>query len=445
MSPAERRRRRRRRLRPSARVVVAAVVALIVVLVVAGGVLRTGSQSRPYWRALDRSYALSARPLVGASNRLDAQLRAIVSRMSGDTRTAVQATLDTLVRSADQIAEEASTLASPEPFGGAGSDIALAMNDRAVALRELRAAVDGLLGMAPLPAAGANSRVPAPPRHLTVAEAADDFTKVGSLLGEADRAYETGRHLLRGAPGAVALPSSVWTGRTEAWTSGGMEALAASPTLAAVHDIVLAKDAISLTPAPVPPPSGSTATPIVPPTSSLTVSAVVANKGNVTERGIAVTAALAAAGHQPTTRRAKGVTLAPRASMSVTLGRLRVVPGSSYTLTVTVDPPQPDAPGAQTTATFAFSVAPPSPPTVLQVTPLKGRARGGTRVTILGNGFQWVSAVKFGTLAVRFKVISATQITVVAPPGKGTVTVSVVNSGGTSLTNGSTRYTYRRR
>ena len=452
MVSAERRRRRRRLLRPRATIVVAGLVVLLVVVVLVGGALQTGSQSKAYWRSIDRSYALVARPVVEQSDRLDSQLRALLRSMAGETRASLQAALDTLVRQGASLARQAATAASPPPYGGSGAEVTTAMQDRASALDDLRSGVDGLLGMSPLPVAG--SATPAQPgsssRHLSVSAAAAVFSKAGTLLGEADRAYAAGRRVLHTAPGGAALPSSVWSGRTDASTTGGMQALAAtlasSGSLAPVHDVVLSPSGITLTPAPVPPvPGAPVGVAVVPPTGSLTVDAVIANKGNVDERGIVVTADLAATGAQPVVRRSRGFGLSDRSSVSVTLSHLHVVPGGSYTLTVSVAPPVPDIAGAPTTATLTFQVAPPSPPVVLQVTPVKGRERGGADVTIFGSGFSWVSAVKFGSAPARFKVVSTTQITAVAPPGKGTVSVTVVNSGGTSAANGSTRFTYRRR
>jgi hypothetical protein len=448
MAPAERRRRRRRRLRPSGRALVAALAALVVLVILLGGVLRSGSQSASYWRAVDLSYAASVRPLVQASNGLDVDLRALLSRMPGDRRTAVQAALDTLVRSSARLAEEASTLATPAPYGGAGGDVSAAMGDRAQALDRLRAAVDGLLGMAPLAVAGSPNPPAAAPRALTPAAAAAALARAGSLLGEADRAYATGRRVLRRGPGRAELAASVWMRRTAALSGGGSEvlasSLASSASLAAVHDVELAKDALVLTPAPVPPGPGAAPTPVIPPTASVAVDAAVANRGNVTERGIVVTARLSGGGGAAAGRRSRPLGLSAGGSLSVPLPAFHVQPDRTYSLTVTVDPPSRDVAGATTSDTFSFHVAPPSPPTVLQVTPTKGKAAGGNDVTILGNGFDWVRGVTFGKLPARFRVVSSTQITAVAPGGTGTVTVTVRNTGGTSATNGSTRYTYRR-
>lgn len=213
-----------------------------------------------------------------------------------------------------------------------------------------------------------------------------------------------------------------------------------------MHDVVLATGALSLTPAPVPP-AGSTPppAPILPPTGSVTIHAVVANKGNVAERGIALSAALRTSGAATSVHRSRRFAVAARSSVAVTLPHLRVVPGRAYTLTVRVDPPTPDVAGASTTDTVSFDVAPPTPPAIVQIAPTHGRAAGGTDVTIFGSGFAWVRAVDFGRAAARFTVVSSTQITAVAPPGSGAVRVEVVNAGGPSASVPADRFAYRHR
>ncbi|MGY2031528.1 beta strand repeat-containing protein [Nocardia gipuzkoensis] len=78
-------------------------------------------------------------------------------------------------------------------------------------------------------------------------------------------------------------------------------------------------------------------------------------------------------------------------------------------------------------------------PALTSVVPSSGPAAGGTTVTLTGTGLSTATAVRFGTTAASFTVVSATQITAIAPPGTATVTVTVVTPGGTS--NGIS-YTY---
>ena len=464
MPPTVRRRRRRRLSRAGALAVVGALVGALVLAALVGGLLREHSQSSGYERALDRSYAAQARPIVEESNRLEVKLRTMLRSMPRQTRTSLELGLDTLVRSASSLAEEAATAAFPPPSGSAGADVAAAMADRADAARVLRSAVDGLLGMAPLPVAGApvTSTPETPAQRLSVPAAAAELAKVGLLLAEGDRSYAEGRRVLRLAPGHALLPASAWSGRSTVLSTGGALALAnalmGSPSLAAVHRVELVTHALALTPAPVPSTGGATPggpVAVLPPTGRIGLSVVVANDGNVTERGIVVRVSLRSAGQPAATGSAAGavtgaehsetsshVALSPGSSISVTLPAIPVVPGRRYTIAVSVDPPIPDTQGAVTSDAVSVRVAPPASPTVGQLLPAKGP--GGTGVTILGSGFTWVRTVTFGHTAARFRVVSSAQITVVAPPGSGTVVVHVTNAGGSSASTPADLFRYRR-
>jgi hypothetical protein len=83
-----------------------------------------------------------------------------------------------------------------------------------------------------------------------------------------------------------------------------------------------------------------------------------------------------------------------------------------------------------------------SRPSVSAISPAIGRAGGGTNVKISGSGFTAASAVTFGaTSASAFTVNSASSITATAPPGSGTVDVTVTTSAGTSETLPADRFT----
>lgn len=82
-------------------------------------------------------------------------------------------------------------------------------------------------------------------------------------------------------------------------------------------------------------------------------------------------------------------------------------------------------------------------PAVSKLSPASGRAAGGTTVTLTGAGFGYVTAVYFGSRkGTQLRVISAGQITVVAPAGSGTVNVRVHTAGGVSPVTAKDRYKY---
>jgi hypothetical protein len=73
------------------------------------------------------------------------------------------------------------------------------------------------------------------------------------------------------------------------------------------------------------------------------------------------------------------------------------------------------------------------PAEISSVDPSSGPHRGGTIVTLTGNGFTGASGVLFGSLsAVNFTVISDTEIRVMAPasPRAQKLTVSVTYADG---------------
>jgi serine/threonine protein kinase len=71
-------------------------------------------------------------------------------------------------------------------------------------------------------------------------------------------------------------------------------------------------------------------------------------------------------------------------------------------------------------------------PAVTGVSPATGPAAGGTLVAIHGTNLEDATMVSFGGVAGMISSDSGSQILVSAPPGKGTVDVSVTTPGGTS-------------
>ena len=74
-------------------------------------------------------------------------------------------------------------------------------------------------------------------------------------------------------------------------------------------------------------------------------------------------------------------------------------------------------------------------PTISGLSPAMGPTGGGTPVTITGADFANVSAVRFGDIPVKFKVVSSQQIDVPASPQvaqAGAVPVTVITEAGTA-------------
>jgi hypothetical protein len=71
-------------------------------------------------------------------------------------------------------------------------------------------------------------------------------------------------------------------------------------------------------------------------------------------------------------------------------------------------------------------------PSVASISSASGPASGGTVVSLAGSHLGEVSAVSFGGVPASFTLVSESQLFAVAPPGSGTVSVSVTNAAGSA-------------
>ena len=114
------------------------------------------------------------------------------------------------------------------------------------------------------------------------------------------------------------------------------------------------------------------------------------------------------------------------------------VPSGAGTSYVTVSTPGGSS-RTNATTTYRFLAA----PTLAMLSPHTGPELGGNKVTIRGSNFAGAVSVRFGDKpASHVKLRSSSEITVVAPPGSGTVPVVVSTVGGLSqrVPTGSYRY-----
>jgi large repetitive protein len=72
------------------------------------------------------------------------------------------------------------------------------------------------------------------------------------------------------------------------------------------------------------------------------------------------------------------------------------------------------------------------PPSIQEMQPREGPEAGGTAVLIEGSALARAASVKFGSAAASFKVNAGGSITATAPPGTGTVQVTVTTAAGTA-------------
>ncbi|MGO9880317.1 MAG: IPT/TIG domain-containing protein [Acidimicrobiales bacterium] len=114
-------------------------------------------------------------------------------------------------------------------------------------------------------------------------------------------------------------------------------------------------------------------------------------------------------------------------------------PGSLGTVDITV---MTDGGASATSAADQFTYAAPPPPSVTGVSPSSGP--NGSFVTITGSNLMGATVVNFGAgnPATSFTVGSASAIYATAPPGSGTVDITVTTAGGTSSTSTADEFTY---
>jgi hypothetical protein len=353
--------------------VVLLVVGAVVLFLLVGGLASVGRSSGRYRISIDQSFAAQARVLVSQSNQVGSQLRTVVAQAPDDNRTELTQALDALVAGADEVERAAVGVSAAQ--SGVTQAFSDAMEDRAVAVSRLSTAVDGLLKLTPASDDQTSAQQsPFPPPAVTSTQATRELSSVGSLLLGADSDYREARRLFAKAPGGSTLPESVWVPTAVVWDQGAVQTvvneLTSAPNLDADVDVQLV--AVALDPPVLPPAPGQVsgqpqAPPIpsgaseVPPTCTLSVTAVVRNQGSVVVSKVAVEASVQkVSGGAPFVVR-KLVTLGPAASTALSLPVMPVSPATSYNLSVTLAPPpgQSPAPAAMggTIAVASFGSA----------------------------------------------------------------------------------------
>jgi hypothetical protein len=371
--------------------VVAALIVVIAGVVVIASIAEINAQSTPYRRMVNRSFGALAAPVVNSSTQTGRALATTMKEAAGpaNTRASLQQMLDQAVAEATTQAGNAAAIVPPAAVGSLDQQLVAVFAERAAAATAMRTAVDGLLGMTPLPVAGAPaSPPPAAVPPLTLAQAVTALTSVGTQIGKADADYAAVRRALAHAPGPVRLPRSAWVTGNAATAPLGPTQLAAAPpalqassTLAPAHQLLIS--AVGLSPpavgsvgstlgvnCPAPSSRPAAAPPaVLPPTKKLAAQVTVTNCGNVEETGIVVSFTVqlapgspppaktsAASASSPSVIR-RTISLTPGASKSLSLGPLPVAHGSQYVATADVASPSGQTSPAGTTQGFLVQVS----------------------------------------------------------------------------------------
>jgi hypothetical protein len=364
MSPRRPRRRARRRS-PARPIIVLGAVAVLAALLI-GGLAEVSRQSQGYDATSNRALAAQGTVLAEQSNAAASSATALMNTIQSQNRPGLQIALDNLVQETADESARARAAAGATPIASARADFAASFADRAQSMSELRAAIDGYLGMQPRPVAGAATSVASgaggSATLLTATEAANRVASAGVLLAHSDSLYSSVRRTLRTAAGNGGLPKSTWVKNPQLWAAGAVASqialLSSSPSLAAVHYLALRTVLIS-PPALPKPQGGSPNVSVLTPTTRLSVDVVLANDGSVAEPHATVHYTLAAQSSGATSSRTHSVALAPDTTQDLPTVTFGVVSGTTYVVTVSVDVPagQTQLAGTATQYTLAISQA----------------------------------------------------------------------------------------
>ncbi len=337
---------------------------VIVLALLVGGLTQVSRQSQVYDANSNRSLAAQGAIVAEQSNATASQVRALLNGLPGQTRQGLQVGLDSAVQQTATEAARANLAASSNPSGSVATDFAAAFAERAQSMSELRATVDGFLGMQPIPPAGSPSDGATPASAsvlLSATQATNRIASAGALLSHADALYRSVRRSLASTAGHGRLPSSVWVTDPQLWQVGSVAAqidlLAASPTLVSAHNVVLRT--VRLSPPALPTPQGVPANvSVLSPASQIGVTVVLANQGSVDEPHASVRYTLANQSSGATATQVESAALALGASGTLPQVSFNVVPGTNYVLTVEVLLPPGQTQTANTVLQQALQVAP---------------------------------------------------------------------------------------
>jgi hypothetical protein len=358
---------------------------------VVGSLVEIHAQSNGFRTATSAGYGALAARVADASNQTGAQLASLLSRapqLDNQTiqlpdrtirdpnlnlaRTELQQGLDQAVNSTSEEARQAAQLVPPPPVGDLSDRFTQVMSERATGASDIRTAIDQMLGMTPLPIAGApSSPAPPSPTPLTSAsQASPALTSSGLLFQRADDSYRALLADIRAGRIPIRLPRSVWVPAPvdsaplgSARLGASASSLSASAALVPFHQLIFS--AVGLSPpavsggaanvggygivgggcsTPQAAAPGAVAT-VLPPTGSVAAAATVTNCGTVAESGVGVRQTLVLSDPPGTAlppASARGadarvtVTLRAGSSTALSLHPMAVASGHLYTLTLTI-------------------------------------------------------------------------------------------------------------
>jgi hypothetical protein len=244
-----------------------------------------------------------------------------------------------MVGDANQVVGQFETLATPRNLTGAASSCLSALRSRARDLGQFRSSVATLVSLSATDAGGRSDE----------ALAETSIEHLGLSLAAADESWSECRNAMTLAPGRAGnlVPASVWVGSQPVWGGASVvnfiDDLTGTAPLSPTPPLVIA--AVSADPPAVVTLHGIDELPL---TSTLSLHIVVADRNNLEEKGvvarISVTPIGAAGASDSTSSEAS---IGPGQAFSFHPPALKVTPGATYTLEVTVTGPAQSAPIAR--------------------------------------------------------------------------------------------------
>ena len=144
------------------------VAAVVVLALLVGGLTQVSRQSQGYDANSNRSLAAQGAVVAGQSDATASQVRRLVGNLQAQTRQSIETGLDNAVQQTANQAARMDLAAGSSPSGSLGDELATVFTDRARSVAELRNAIDGFLGMQPIPIAAAPATRHPPPRPARV-------------------------------------------------------------------------------------------------------------------------------------------------------------------------------------------------------------------------------------------------------------------------------------
>jgi hypothetical protein len=369
---------------------------VVTLVLVVGSIAEINAQSSGYRSDTDSGYGALATRVVEASNQTGSQLAAVMKSAPGlqnqalprTARAVLEQGLDAAVSATAQQASQADRLVPPYPSDHVSNQLAHVMEARATGAADLRTSIDRLLGMTPLPIAGApTAAVPASSAPLiSVGEATTSMGNAGLVFQQSDVDYRDLGAQIRQERLRIRLPRSVWVPPPLTGAPLGSPQLAASAAVLGNSTQLAPNHRLAITAVGLSPPAVSTGGPgllgadcvtvkstaagsvptELPPTPTVTAEATVTNCGTVPESGVIVTQTLALADPAgtplpaPTARGSASratVTLRSGSSTAISLAPLSVASGHTYTLTVAVAVPPSQQLRAGSTQQFLIHIS----------------------------------------------------------------------------------------